>query len=106
MLDIEPEIDIETIKALQSPSSIEDRKRELSDSAGDQEFQSCEAPKEELSSPPAEPPIDTHYKKRLGSKPPRVGPFLNPNSSKEVKVANYVLTDNCQILKAINMNKM
>jgi hypothetical protein len=50
-------------------------------------------------SPPAEPPIDTHYKRRLGSKgayPKREN--YGPTS--------YVLTDNSLILKSINMNKM
>jgi hypothetical protein len=80
------------------------------------EFLSAEAIDDEYHSPPAEPPIDTHFKHRMGSKQ-RDGPgsFMNQNSKRsgfngEVRTivphSNFVLTDNSLILKAINMNKM
>ena len=76
-------------------------------SIGSQEFLSAEANDDQYFSPPAEPPIDAHYKKRMGSKP-RNGSFgLNSKRGyNSFGSSNFVLTDNSQILKGINMNKM
>ena len=83
-ISVHIKVDFESLKALQSPSSIEgsDSKRKMISSGkasagesdkksiGSHEFMSAEAIDDEIfHSPPADfPAIDIHYKQRMGSK--------------------------------------